>query len=227
MPKSELLNRDSGDLAGNAEALNEAREATKAIGEERRASAAASAKQRDEKPGLHFIPITEEDKKNAFDSAAFLLERQKQADALAKAIEAEEVGKYRFYLKCRLPHTIGELPAPPHGIYFRANMFGKVCGPKDWMATYKPSFDDHYHGDIYCQVCLKMGIEHPTLDIVWVDRNRGIFRPEPRWCWRSPIDPALWEIEGDTRAGDLPGGASNEWRERLAEKKAALAARGA
>ena len=226
-PKAELL--ASGQITGDAVA-----EAA-AMTREMNANRDSVRRMREqERPALHMIPIDENERDAAFDSAQWLDKRNEDDERVRAELRAAENKVYRFYLKCRQgQHTLGGRPAQPHGIYFKENPSSGTVGDHDWKATYKPDFDIVWRQPILCQVCLKMGQEN-MLSYEWSDARHGLWRPDPRWVWRTPIDRDLWLIEGDTRANDLPTLASNMWREDLekkhaehAAKKLALAQKGA
>lgn len=213
MPKSDLL---KGELQGDKEALAELKEkiGTGEFEAMRPAAAAGAAPQAGapKLPGMHFIPL-DGDSAAAWDSARWLEKRRQDIEDLNKRRETEDAGKYRYYLKCRNGmHQLGELPAPPHGLYFVKNPRSDAVSSTDWESTYKPR-DQAWHQEIYCQVCLKAGFGRVRLPFTWIDSMEGTWLPDPRWVWKSPIDPAVWEREGDTRANDLPTAASNMWRE--------------
>jgi hypothetical protein len=226
-PKNALLagGQLTGDAVAEAAALtremNANRETTRRIKEQ-------------ERPALQFIPIDESEREAAWDSAEWLDKRNEDEAKVRQELRDAENAKYRFYLKCRQGvHVIGGRPAQPHGIYFKQNPSSNAVGDHDWKATYKPTFEEIWRQPILCQVCLKMGQENP-LPYEVTDYRRGLWRPDLRWVWKTPLDRDVWLIEGDTRGNDLPTMASNLWREDLekkhaehAAKKAALVQKGA
>lgn len=180
---------------------------------------AVKAKQQQQDRGLHIVPIEGENEEAAWNAAKWVTERKAQMDAVKARRAAEDQNTYLYFLKCRNPHSIDGAPAPAHGIYFTRRPDGMVAN-EDWYSRYKKRSQAWRGQEIECQVCLMMGIARQRLPYEWADVNTGTWIPDPRWVWKVPKDPQRAEIEGETRAFDLPYEAANTWR---AEVEARLA----
>lgn len=179
----------------------------------------ASKPKENERPAFHILPNMGMEHA-ALDSGAWLEKRTQEEEEIRARHSAEEDEKYFFYLKCRNgAHRIDGRLMPPHGVYFTKNPGSAVVGDNDWDADYKREAGGIWGQDIMCQVCLKMGRQDALLPVIWVDRRKRLWKPEPRWLWMAAKDVKVWEAEGgDHRAVDLPQAANNMWRGAVAER---------
>jgi hypothetical protein len=183
---------------------------------------AVAAKRKQAEMALHIIPVEGENEEAAYNAAKWL-EARKQAQAALRAKHREQDEKtFLYYLRCRNAHDEGGADVPPHGIYFVGvpNMGG--VSDDGWYSRYKKRTSVRQSNSIVCQVCLKMGIPHQQLDYTWVEGANGeaLMVPDPRWVWRTPQDPNLWAIIGETRAFDLQSEGQNSWRAEHEQKLA-------
>jgi hypothetical protein len=210
--------RDKDDIAGNSEVMADATEKIRALADTRAATVAATKASKNDAYAVHLIPVEGENAEAAWSAAEWLSKARADEAKIVEDRALEDEKAYQYFLKCRnAVHTVGALPAPPHGIYFTKRPDG-IVGDRDWFSTYKKR-DAAWRGqEILCQVCLKMGIEGARLHYEWQDQNRGLFIPEKRWIWKLPKDLARYKVEGMTRAFDLPSESSNRWRAEVDAK---------
>lgn len=169
----------------------------------------------------HLIPVDGVNADEAWDAAKQFEQQALDAEKFEAQRVDEENRTYQFFLKCRCPkHIIGGRNFPPIGVYFKKKPV-KVVGDGDWYSAYKPDPNTVWRQDIYCQACLKAGIEGAKLHYEWQDPMKGLWTPERRWVWKVPKDAKRASIEGMTRAFDLPYTAANSWREPHEAKVAA------
>lgn len=209
-----------GDTRGDKEKTQELASTLKGMAEARGPTVAA--KQKKAEMAMHIIPVEGENEEAAYNAAVWLEKRKQDQAALRNKHREQDEKTYLYYLKCRSAHDEGGAEVPPHGIYFVGvpNMGG--VADSGWYARYKKRGSPRPSNEVVCQVCLKMGIPHAKLDYQWVEGTNGepLMLPDPRWVWRTPNDPNLWAIIGETRAFDLPYEASNAWRAEHEQKLA-------
>lgn len=113
-----------------------------------------------------------------------LMEEVKARDAAAIEQDAK---RWQYVQMCRRGHI---------AFFYRENPLGKVVTPKDWCATYKPSYDDPWRDAVVCQECTvwdKGGWplqEHPAQVEYTPSPSRATvhFSPMERWVYRYPKD---------------------------------------
>lgn len=184
-------------------------------------AAEREAAQRKREAAARVVPLIPTEEGNVEDAyqTERALEEAARLEAEAKAATAQALeDTYQFFVKCRYPHGTDEKgrARPQHALYLKRNPGAGVVKANEWRATYKPTYDEPWLGEIVCQVCLRAFDAERVPDITV--GKRGTFTVHDRWLWRHPKDLERLKAEGETRANDVQYASSNTGRAEASER---------
>lgn len=136
---------------------------------------------------------------DAYEKAQEEMRKAKEERMAAKANWLDS--EYLYFIKCRYPHPEG---MSQHGLYLKGYPHTNTVKGTEWKAGYKPTFEEPWHGEILCQICLRYMAREVPLGVTPIRTggvaNVGSFEIDPRWLWKRPKNAQRLMLENETRA---------------------------